>query len=93
MAAKTTDIKEMEAKLEQLATKIKEVDAKVHRKHSEIKSHIEEVETLQAKHKTAREMLDQCEKATHEEWTTLKSGYEELLKDIQAVLSKIASSY
>jgi len=90
---KTADLKEMKAMLAELAAKIDELDAKVHRRHSEVESHMQQIETLQAKHMTAHQMLEQCQKAAHDEWTTLKSGYEELVKDIQEVLVKVAASY
>ena len=93
METKASDLKGMETRLKDLAAKISELESEVHKKNSEVKMHMEQVSTLRAKHKTAHEMLQQIEEATHEELNTLKSGWEGIVTDIQAVLNKIASSY
>jgi ribosomal protein S10 len=93
MATQVANLKEMEKRLKDLASKINDLEDKVKRRHSEAESHMEQVATLQSKHKSAREILEQFEKSTHQELTTLKSGWEEIVKDMQELMDRIASSY
>lgn len=93
METKTLQIEGMETKLKELAANIEKLETKVRKRHAEVETHMEQVGTLLAKHKTAHQRLEELEKATHEEWENLKSGWEEIIKDMQEVLDKLASSY
>lgn len=93
MGIDVPNLKEMEIRLNDLATKITNLEAKIHRRQKEIDGHAEQLVTLRAKHKTAHQMLEQVQNATHEELKNVKSGWEAIIKEMQQVLDKIASSY
>lgn len=93
MEAKAKHLEEMETELKELSSRIERLEAKIRKKHEEVKTHLEEVSDLRAKHRTARERLEQIRKATHDEWDSLKSGWEETVKDMQEALDRVTSRY
>ena len=86
-------LNEMENRLKELDSRIKDLEPKVRSKLEHVETHLKEFEDLRAKHKSAHDRLNQIRKETREEWKTLKSGWDEIVKDIQESLDRVASEY
>ncbi len=93
MEMREKHLDEMETRLKELGSRIEHLETKIREKHAEVETHLKHVDDLRAKHKTAHERLQEIRKATHVEWDTVKSGWEETVDDIQNVLDRVASSY
>ena len=93
MDKKATHIEEMENRLKELDAKIGALEKQIQERHSRTEMHLEKVYDLRLKHKNAHERLEEIRKATHEEWENLRSGWEEIIKDMQEVMDRLASEY
>lgn len=95
METREAHLKEMEARLKKLASRIEYIEARARERHAEIEVHLDQIKKLEEQAKAARKRMEEADvgKAAHEEWEHLKSGWEEIVKDIQKRLNKLARKY
>ena len=93
MEAREANVKEMEAKLNDLSKKIAAIEAEVRKRHDDAEARLMRLTELRAKHKTAHEQMEAIRKATREELDYLRSGWEEVVNDIQDALAQMARKY